>query len=165
MPEPLCTFAPVHVCTAYTSLFASRPALSCRLRSLQVTIKTIFWQSLRVQALRVCEYISLVSRVLHKLWRLLVHRFSCIRYPFFEQNMHNLERQASETNLLQRIEPQLCNLSSQHTHRRNLNAVCICYMYQIHFFAHQPSFLFRPRVFSRALGWGVRRGAACTLGA
>ena len=30
------------------------------------------------------------------------------------------------------------------------------------FFCHRPAFLFRPRVFSHALGCGARRGAACT---
>ena len=39
------------------------------------------------------------------------------------------------------------------------------YMYQMHFFIHGPPFLFRPRVFPRALSCGARRGAACTLGA
>ena len=33
------------------------------------------------------------------------------------------------------------------------------------FFQHWRPLLFRPRVFLRALGCGVRRGAACTLGA
>ena len=35
-------------------------------------------------------------------------------------------------------------------------------MYEIDFFAGYKTFLFQPRVFSRALGCGARRGAACT---
>ena len=39
------------------------------------------------------------------------------------------------------------------------------YMYETHFLHIGHLFMFRPRVFSRALGVGARRGPACTLGA